>query len=553
MEQTASVLRHACRQTGPLRRVAARAPWVGRTGGRGRFMGRGHRDIKARLVICLAALLACVLVFLAACANGGDGVTYTTFAEIEDKRIGVTTGSIQADQATKRFPDAKIFQYNTTTDMLNALKSHKIDAFAEASAIAQIILQSEPELVCLEEHLSETSDIAGIFPMTDEGRTLRDEYSDYIREIKASGEYDKIIDVWLGSDTSLQVAPDLGDLKATKGTHHVALDTSMYPFVYLKDGRIGGLDPAIAYGFAKSHGYALKPLVMDFGSILPAITTGKADFAAGGFVYTEERAESVLFSEPTYQGYSVICVLGAPVEGKGIVESVTESFEKTFIREGRWKLFVSGVGTTLVITLCSCVLGALLGFCLYLLWRRGTPWVVGLCNVVLKLVHGMPTVVLLMVLYYVVFGSIDLSGLIVAIVGFSLVFAVAAFGMLDSGVRAVDAGQLEAASALGYTDNAAFFKLILPQAALHFMPDLTGSVISLLKGTSVVGYIAVQDLTKMGDIVRSATYDAFFPLIAVTILYFAIEWVLGRVIALIAARMDPRRRTPDEILKGLTT
>jgi polar amino acid transport system substrate-binding protein len=178
---------------------------------------------------------------------------------------------------------------------------------------------------------------------------------------------------------------------------------------------------------------------------------------------------------------------------------------------------------------------------------------VGLCNVVLKLVHGMPTVVLLMVLYYVVFGSIDLSGLIVAIVGFSLVFAVAAFGMLDSGVRAVDAGQLEAASALGYTDNAAFFKLILPQAALHFMPDLTGSVISLLKGTSVVGYIAVQDLTKMGDIVRSATYDAFFPLIAVTILYFAIEWVLGRVIALIAARMDPRRRTPDEILKGLTT
>ena len=125
------------------------------------------------------------------------------------------------------------------------------------------------------------------------------------------------------------------------------------------------------------------------------------------------------------------------------------------------------------------------------------------------------------------------------------------FGMLRSGVKAVDPGQTEAAHALGYTDRMTFFQIILPQALQHFMPTYRGQVVSLLKATAVVGYIAVQDLTKMGDIVRSRTYEAFFPLIAVAVIYFLLAWILTRAVGWLIGNIDPKNRRPEQILKGV--
>jgi len=106
----------------------------------------------------------------------------------------------------------------------------------------------------------------------------------------------------------------------------------------------------------------------------------------------------------------------------------------------------------------------------------------------------------------------------------------------------VDKGQMEAALALGYTKPRAFMKIVLPQAARHFLPVFQGEFISLVKMTSVVGYIAIQDLTKAGDIIRSRTYEAFFPLIAIAIVYFAIAWLLTRVLVALQNRFDPKKR-----------
>ena len=121
------------------------------------------------------------------------------------------------------------------------------------------------------------------------------------------------------------------------------------------------------------------------------------------------------------------------------------------------------------------------------------------------------------------------------------------------GVGTVDRGQYEAAYALGHTNRHTFFRIILPQALPHIMPAYKGEIVGLIKATAIVGYIAVQDLTKMGDIVRSRTYEAFFPLIAITIIYFALESLLGFLIGRIRIRIDPKRRTPGRILKGVKT
>jgi len=165
----------------------------------------------------------------------------------------------------------------------------------------------------------------------------------------------------------------------------------------------------------------------------------------------------------------------------------------------------------------------------------------------------MPMVVLLMILYYVIFGSVSIGGIVVAIIGFAFTFGSAVYGMLRMGVGAVDGGQYEAAYALGYSNRRTFYRIILPQAAPHILPAYKGEVVGLIKATSIVGYIAVQDLTKMGDIVRSRTYEAFFPLIAVTIIYFVLEGLIGFLVSRIGVCFSPKRRKPDEILKGIRT
>ena len=309
------------------------------------------------------------------------------------------------------------------------------------------------------------------------------------------------------------------------------------------------------------------------------------DLAAGGIAATDERSESVLFSEPYYHGGTVMAVvkqekpaesapqnsvdtssypegentslsepagkkIGVPASLWG---SVCESFERTFIREDRYKLFGQGVLTTLLITVLSILFGTMLGFCIFMLCRNGNPFANRMTNVCLWIVQGMPGVVLLMILYYVIFGSVSISGIWVAVIGFTLTFGAAVFGLLKMGVGAVDEGQYEAAYALGYSNSRTFFRIILPQAIPHVVDAYKGEIVSLLKGTAIVGYIAVQDLTKMGDIVRSRTYEAFFPLIAVTIIYFLLEMLLGSFVKRIRIHIDPKQRSRKAILKGVNT
>lgn len=116
-----------------------------------------------------------------------------------------------------------------------------------------------------------------------------------------------------------------------------------------------------------------KLQVLNFDGILPSVQAGKADFAMSGFTITKERAESVLFSEPYYKGGTVMAVRksGQGATGGSIIDSITESFSKTFLREDRWKLFFEGVVTTLLITILSIILGTTLGFVVFVLCRSG--------------------------------------------------------------------------------------------------------------------------------------------------------------------------------------
>ncbi len=486
----------------------------------------------------------------------GAGQRYERLADLEDKRIGVTKGSVQAMRAADRFPNTRLCYFSNTVDLLNALRASKIDAFADAITLVKYMMAENPDLTYIDEPLGQTTQAGAIFPKTEAGKRLRDEYSAFIRKLRASGEFDEIQDAWFSGEGSID---GLEDLPATNGTLRAATDTSIVPFTFIKEGKPAGLEIDLAVRFCREKGYGLKIVQMDFAGIIPAIVTGKVDFACCGVSYTPERAQSVLYSEPTHESCTVLAVLKreeatTPAESSpSFRDRIASSVNKTFIREDRWRLFAQGVYNTLVITLLSILIGTALGFAIYILCRNGNPVANLITRISLWLVQGMPMVVLLMILYYIIFGSIAINGIVVAVMGFTLTFGASVFGMLKMGVGAVDAGQYEAAYALGYSRRRTFYRIILPQALPHVMPSYKSDIVSLIKATAVVGYIAVQDLTKMGDIVRSRTYEAFFPLIAVTVIYFLLEGCLRILVSRITISLDFRRRKPEAILKGVKT
>ena len=364
---------------------------------------------------------------------------------------------------------------------------------------------------------------------------------------------------WIGNTEPTEFF-DPDSLSGENGTLKVAVSSDLKPICYMKNGAVAGYEVEVLSHFAKEYGYNLEFHSMAFDAILPGVVSGKYDIGCGGMTITEERAESVDFSE-SYLTVDVVMVISNAAAGQSDSSfwgGIKESFEKTFIREERWKLIAEGIGVTMLISLCAAAAGSLLGFGLYMLSRSDIKVLQkltkGFAKGYSRIIAGTPIVVILMILFYVIFGNVrDMSGIVVAVIGFTLTFGAFVYDHMTVSVGSVDRGQTEAAYALGYTKNKTFFRIIFPQAMTIFLPSYCGQAVELIKATAVVGYIAVNDLTKMGDIIRSNTYEAFFPLIATAVIYFLLTWILASLLKLLKLRFEPKRRRKETILKGVET
>jgi len=219
--------------------------------------------------------------------------------------------------------------------------------------------------------------------------------------------------------------------------------------------------------------------------------------------------------------------------------SVAESFHNNLMAEDRYRMILDGLQVTLLITLCATLLGTLLGGLVCWMRMSRREWLQQTAKVYIDLMRGTPVLVLLMLMYYVVMAPVNASGVVVAIVTFAMNTAAYISEMLRTTIQSIDRGQTEAGLALGFTRRQTFAKIVLPQVVRAVMPVYQGEVVSLLKGTSIVGYIAVADLTRASDLIRSRTFDAFFPLIVTAVIYFLIAWLIG----LLLQSLVQRRRT----------
>ena len=493
--------------------------------------------------------------------NGAGSIS--SLDRLNGKRIGIQTGTTFDKIVLEALPDAQIHYFNNYTDMAAALETHKIDAFPGEEPVMRLMLAENDRLAMLDDRL-DSFELGIALAKTESGNRLRDEMNTWLAKMKESGELEKLIEKWTDGPESEKTIPDYTSFPAEKGTLQMATEAAYAPMDYYRGGEIVGLEVDLAARFCKDNGYRMVLQALNFDGVLPAVQSGKADFAMASIAITEEREESVTFTDSYYSSGTVMIVLREEVAGAAgaggtgdqktdFWGNVVSSFEKTFLREDRWQLFLQGVVNTLIITLASILCGTLLGFAVFMLCRKGNPICNGITRFSIWLVQGMPMVVLLMILYYIIFGKSNIGGIAVAIIGFTLTFGAAVIGLLRMGVGAVDPGQYEAAYALGYSNRRTFFKIILPQALPHVMSAYKGEIVGLIKSTSIVGYIAVQDLTKMGDIIRSRTYEAFFPLIAVTIIYFTLEGIIGALISRISININPKHRKAEKILKGVKT
>ncbi len=218
-----------------------------------------------------------------------------------------------------------------------------------------------------------------------------------------------------------------------------------------------------------------------------------------------------------------------------------EGFYRNVLHEQRYLLILDGLKTTAVISIWALLLGTVLGILICRLRLARSPWLALPARAFIAVMRGVPLLVILMINFYVVFAAVNIDAVHVAILTFGVNFAAYVAEIYRAGIASVDRGQTEAGLALGFTRIQTFTHIVAPQALRYILPVYKGEAISMIKMTSVVGYIAVQDLTRAADIIRSRTFDAFFPLIMVAILYFLFAWLLLAGLTGLEARLSAGR------------
>ncbi len=472
--------------------------------------------------------------------NAPAGKAFMTLDDLSEATVGTLLGSTQDLWFKDTYPDAANAVFNNKADVINALLNDQCDAIVMDEGSSAMVLKENPDLALLETGFC-TVDFGVCFR---KNSPLLRQFNEFQRKLRESGELDAMAAKWKDTAGTFALKPvEFGQF----GGKPLRLGTTLMdiPYSYLIDNKPAGFDIELVSLFARSIKRDVEIVSMDFGGLISGLSSDYIDLAANSIMYTPERGAAVDFAEPYMQLASCAVVKGenlAPShpnsqksfdEGPSFIAKACDSFYNNIIKENRWMLILEGLYYTVLISMLSLLFGTLLsvGICAMRMSKRS--WISGMAKYYILLVRGIPILVLLMILFYVIFAKLGVSAVTVAIIAFSINFSAFASEIFRSGLEGIDPGQKKAGIAMGFTNFQTFRYIILPQAVKQVLSVFKGEAGGLVKMTSVVGYIAVMDLTKASDIIRSRTFDAFFPLIIITIIYFILTWLLGKALDLL--------------------
>lgn len=460
--------------------------------------------------------------------------------DLTGKNIGVqmgTTGMTFAEEVE----GATVEKYNKGADAIEALKQGKVDVVLIDSAPAKYFVEKNPELSISPEPFAIEQYACAVKKGNSE---LTEQVNSALSTLRENGTLEMIERNWL-------VDAEYGKHPYTspEGTQYpngkliMATNAEFPPYELKEEGIITGFDVDMMRAVCDILGKELVIEDIAFDSIIAAVDSGKADIGVAGMTVTEDRLKNVDFTD-SYTSASQVVIYKS---GTAVKTSFVEKFKQTFLEKGRWQYLLKGLGNTLLITALALVIGIVLGFVIAVI--RSTNQRTGklkipnfICKIYLTVVRGTPMVVQLLIIYFVVFSSVNISKLFVAVIAFGLNSAAYVAEIVRSGIMSVDKGQFEAGYSLGFSYTRTMVTIILPQALRNILPALGNEAIVLLKETSVSGYIALNDLTKGGDTIRSQTYEAFLPLIAVALIYLILVVGLTALVNRLERRLSNDKR-----------
>lgn len=491
-----------------------------------------------RLRISVWAFVAVLLCgVFAACGANDEKQPVRKIADLDRATIGVQLGTTSDGLATKleeKGKGAKVERFNKVADAVQTLKQGKVDCVVTDEAPAKAFQRMNPSLRILPENLKGTEFAICV---SKGNSSLRNAINEALFRLKGNGTIDSIVSRHIDQQMSVAYTPsksgrrDRSDLGLEDGMLRFATNAAFEPFEYHKDGQIVGIDVDIAHAIGDELGVDVEIQDIEFDAIIASVQSGKADAGIAGMSVTPEREKNINFTDPYTTVHEVILVNNEEVEndcGLGIVDK----FKVCFIDGARYQYLLKGLGNTLVITIFAIILSVILGTVIAII--RSTHDKTGrlrfpdmVCQLYLTIVRGTPTMVQLLVIYYVVFASVDVNKIVVAVIAFGLNSAAYIAEVVRSGIMSVDNGQMEAGRSLGLSYSKTMRLVILPQAFKNVLPAMGNELITLLKETSISGYIGLVDLTKGSDIIRSVTYDAMLPLGMVACIYLVIVLALS--------------------------
>jgi len=496
-------------------------------------------------VLRSSLVLLAALLFLPVNAVQGAPAKLAHVDDLKDKRVGALLGSAHVEYVEKTWPRATLLQYGSPADLLLAVKTGRVDAALSDSESLREMLRQDDTLGGLGDTLFSFPEGVGFGK---ENTRLREQFNRFLAELKKSGVHADMIDRWMERNvTDMPVLQNAG----TGGELVVGISDGTLPFAAVKDGRLIGFEIELAERFGAHLGRKVRFSNIDFSGLIAAVASGKVDMIVSAIFITEERKQSIAFSDPYYEEGTKVFTLKQNLAAyekseagpaASFLTRAAASFHSNIIKEKRYLLLLDGLVATVVISLFAVLFGTLLGALVCYMRMSKQRFLRVPARVFIDIVRGTPLLVLLMLIFYVAFASVNIDPLAVAVIAFALNFGAYSAEIFRSGVEGIDKGQSEAGIAMGFSKAGTFLHIVLPQTVRRILPVYKGEIISLVKMTSIVGYIAVQDLTKASDIIRSRTFDAFFPLFMVAVLYFLIAWLLVQGLDYLDRTTDRRQR-----------
>ena len=442
--------------------------------------------------------------------------------------IGILTGTTFKTALERIYPDADILYYENFPFTCMALKKGQIDAFLCPINGSKDLLSSNPGMRLLDGPIILDSISVAFNPHE---HKLAYQFDPFLDSMRTSGALARLWDKWF--NYTVLPEPYESEEHLEGKPINVGFETGQSFFTLMIDNEVAGFEPELMIRFGESIGRPVKPIEMKETGMIPALLSGRLDAIASSITPTPERAANMLFSQPYNATEFALCVYDRAAD-TGSTMSFGKTLKQNIIEGKRYMLILEGLLNTLILTFLSLVFGYMLGVTITIAKRRRGRKAKAIAEFYCEFIESIPIVVLLLFMFYVVFATSHISAIMVAVITFSLYFAVGAADSIERSIDTVEQGQWEAGYALGFKPMQVLIYIIVPQSAQEFFAQFRNKAVGLIENTSIVGFIAIKDMTMVTDLIRNQTYNSLVPLAVVAILYFLIAFGITKSFGLLS-------------------